>query len=118
MDHHSHHRIAQSRRLVRHSASIVAIAGALSLAVAMGVGRFAFTPLMPMMVYEGLLDISAGSNLASANYLGYLAGAMLMMGTPQVVPNGTLVRLSLLATAVLTAAMAINSPFSPRPKPT
>ena len=55
----------------------VALAGLVSLAVAMGIGRFAFTPLLPMMLHDGVLDLAAGSWLASANYLGYLVGAVL-----------------------------------------
>ncbi|ALK98469.2 hypothetical protein AM586_22015 [Massilia sp. WG5] len=47
-----------------------------ALAVAMGIGRFAFTPLFPLMVRDGLLDSHAGAMLAAANYLGYLAGAL------------------------------------------
>ena len=54
----------------------VALAGLVSLAVAMGIGRFAFTPLLPMMLHDGVLDLAAGSWLASANYLGDLVGAM------------------------------------------
>ena len=34
----------------RVSALAVCVAGALSLAVAMGVGRFAFTPMLPLMI--------------------------------------------------------------------
>ncbi len=64
------------------SALRIAITGALSLAVAMGIGRFAFTPLMPIMLQEGLLDIAAASLLASANYLGYLVGALLCTFQP------------------------------------
>ena len=48
----------------------------------MGIGRFAFTPLMPMMLQQGLLDIAAASWLASANYLGYLVGALLCTFQP------------------------------------
>ncbi|MBW9051042.1 YbfB/YjiJ family MFS transporter [Rhizobium mesosinicum] len=86
---------------------LIAVAGAASLAVAMGIGRFAFTPLMPMMLHDGVLDIGGGSSLASSNYLGYLAGAMLCMGLPKVWSSTTLIRLSLLATILLTLAMAI-----------
>jgi MFS family permease len=49
-----------------------ALAGLAALAVAMGIGRFAFTPLLPMMA----IDVSQAAWLASANYFGYLAGAI------------------------------------------
>jgi len=47
-------------------------AGLLCLAVAMGIGRFAFTPILPMMG----LPVADGGWLASSNYAGYLAGAL------------------------------------------
>ena len=56
---------------------IFALTGTLSLAVAMGIGRFAFTPLMPMMLHDQVLDLPSASWLASANYFGYLLGALL-----------------------------------------
>lgn len=52
------------------------LAGLLALAVAMGIGRFAFTPLMPLMMRDGLIDAAAGAELAAANYIGYLLGAL------------------------------------------
>lgn len=52
--------------------SHVALAGMVALAVAMGIGRFAFTPLLPMMLADGVVDLAGASWLASANYLGYL----------------------------------------------
>jgi MFS family permease len=81
------------------------IAGALSLAVAMGIGRFAFTPMLPLMIQHGQLDVAAGGWLAAANYAGYLLGGL----TGGRVPLSA-VRLSvvaLLLTAALTAAMAL-----------
>ena len=47
----------------------IALAGMLALAVAMGIGRFAFTPLMPMMLHDQQIDLPQASWLASANYL-------------------------------------------------
>ncbi len=94
----------------------IALAGMVALAVAMGIGRFAFTPLLPMMLHDGVLDLPAASWLASANYLGYLVGALLCMFWPwlsrrwQRLPppvGTTLLRAGLVATAVLTLAMAL-----------
>ncbi len=95
------------------------MAGAVALAVAMGIGRFAFTPLLPMMLAEGALDLHTASWLASANYLGYLAGAVLctfqpwlralLPGLPRF-EDATLIRLGLGTTVVLTVAMALPWP--------
>jgi len=60
----------------------IAVAGLVALAVAMGIGRFAFTPLLPMMLAEHVIDLHIASWLASANYLGYLAGALLCTFQP------------------------------------
>lgn len=57
----------------------IAFAGLLALAVAMGIGRFAFTPILPMMLNDGGLSVAGGGWLASANYFGYLVGALSMM---------------------------------------
>ncbi len=51
-------------------------AGLLSLALAMGIGRFAFTPLLPLMLRDGDLSPIAGAEWAMANYVGYLVGAL------------------------------------------
>jgi Uncharacterised MFS-type transporter YbfB len=93
----------------------VAFAGAVSLAVAMGIGRFAFTPLLPMMLHDGVLDLHGASWLASANYLGYLAGALLCTVQPWIwarvrrlpaINAPSLVRGGLVGTGLLTLGMA------------
>ncbi len=58
------------------SVMAVALSGLLILAVAMGIGRFAFTPLLPMMEKDAGVSIALGGWLAAANYLGYLLGAV------------------------------------------
>ncbi|HEX5388213.1 MAG TPA: YbfB/YjiJ family MFS transporter, partial [Burkholderiaceae bacterium] len=42
----------------------VALAGLCALAVAMGIGRFAFTPLLPMMLHDGVVNLATASWLA------------------------------------------------------
>lgn len=51
-------------------------AGVIGLVVAMGVGRFAFTPLLPVMQQEAGLSKLLAGQLASWNFLGYLVGAL------------------------------------------
>jgi MFS family permease len=73
----------------------------------MGVGRFAFTPLFPLMVRDGLLSSEAGAMLAASNYLGYLVGALLAARIR--VKSATLLTLGLLSTVAVTAAMGWTS---------
>jgi len=78
----------------------------LALVVAMGIGRFAFTPLLPLMQHDAGLSLVAGSWLASANYVGYIVGAITAAWLPG--PPTRWIRASLALTAVLTAAMGLT----------
>ena len=87
----------------RRTAAAVCVAAMTALAVAMGVGRFAFTPLFPLMVRDGLLDGQAGAWLAAANYLGYLVGAL--SAARITLRPALLMSYGLAATVVITAAV-------------
>jgi len=87
-------------------ARAAALACMVGLAVVLGVGRFAFTPLLPLMLADGSIGLKAGSWLASANYAGYFAGAV-SCAALRVAP-ARMVRFGLVATVLLTAAMGVG----------
>lgn len=90
------------------NAATVAWAGLVALAVAMGIGRFAFTPIMPMMEADAGLTLTAAGWLAAANYLGYFLGALCAarLSLAQAIRGG------LFMIAVVTFAMGVTHVFA------
>ncbi|KES20974.1 MULTISPECIES: YbfB/YjiJ family MFS transporter [unclassified Pseudomonas] len=87
----------------------LALSAALILAIGMGFGRFAFTGLYPLMVGEGVLSVNGGSLAASANYAGYLLGALALARCPERLA-ASLCRVALVGTLLGLAAMAVPAP--------
>ena len=88
----------------------VALAGLAALAVAMGIGRFALTPILPMMQGDAGLSVAAGGWLASANYIGYLLGALSAMAIK--VRVRTAIRGGLVVIGMVTIAMGLVDRFA------
>jgi hypothetical protein len=84
----------------------IAVVGGLCMATAMGIGRFAFTPLLPLMQQTQGLHLSDGAWLALSNYLGYLLGAV--MGFVKPPKPGSAARWGVVLVAVSTLAMAVT----------
>jgi len=94
----------------RNSPLTVAFSGFAALAVAMGIGRFAFTPILPMMQADYGISVAQGGWLASANYLGYLAGSLFAMH-PRIASRSA-TRIGLVSIAACTLAMGIVHHFA------
>jgi predicted MFS family arabinose efflux permease len=88
----------------------VAAAGLVALAVAMGIGRFAFTPILPMMQEDAGLSVAHGGWLASANYGGYLLGAV--SATRFRIRPATAIRGGLLTIGFATLGMGLGQGFA------
>ncbi|CAN7408006.1 YbfB/YjiJ family MFS transporter [Variovorax paradoxus] len=94
----------------RRGAWRAALACMVTLAVAMGLGRFAFTPMLPIMLHEGKLQLEAGGVLASLNYLGYFLGAVSCAAIG--IQAKRMVRGGLVATAALLVGMGVLHSFT------
>jgi predicted MFS family arabinose efflux permease len=87
--------------------SVAAQTGA-ALAGAMGVGRFVFTPVLPLMEAQAHLTSAQASTLATSNYLGYLAGALLGI----IVPMVSRTRLALRVSGIVLVATLLAMPLT------
>ena len=87
----------------------VACAGICALVLTIGLARFAYTPLLPLMRAEAGLGDAASGWLATFNYLGYMSAALLAArgGDPE--RRHRLYRFGLLAAVLTTAAMGLTT---------
>jgi MFS family permease len=88
------------------SLSRTALAGMIAMSAAMGFGRFSYTPILPGMLSGVPLSAADAGFIASANFAGYLAGAVLAAYGWATGHERKIALLALLANALLLAAMA------------
>ena len=98
-------------RALHDPALQAAVIGMAGLATALGIGRFAFTPMLPLMQLHDLVSLRQGGYLATANYVGYLLGALLLFTFNWAPARAA--KFGLAAVAASTLAMALPSSFWP-----
>jgi len=86
----------------------VLTAGVLNLILVMGIARFAYTPLLPVMQEHTGLGLAEGGWLASINYLGYLVGAIVASMISDLALKDRLYRIGLVVAVVTTAGMGLT----------
>lgn len=84
------------------------LGGILGLVIAMGIGRFAFTPILPLMQRDLGMSHSVAGWLAGMNYLGYLVGAIFCSATSRVLSSRYVTVSTLLLSIATTMAMGLT----------
>ena len=83
-------------------------AGIFSLILTIGVARFAYTPLLPVMQAQTELNDASGGWLAAINYIGYLLGALIASQLNDLHLKDRLYRIGIFVAIVTTAGMAVT----------
>ena len=86
-------------------------AGVFSLILTLGVARFAYTPLLPIMQAQTELNDVTGGWLAATNYVGYLLGALIASQLSDLHLKDHLYRIGIFVAIVTTAGMAVTENF-------
>ncbi len=85
--------------------------GICALVLTIGLARFAYTPLLPLMQTQAGLGVADGGLLAAVNYAGYMSGALLAAWIESPVWRQRLYVLGLPLALLITALMAAGTQF-------
>lgn len=85
----------------------IALRAGATLAAAVGVGRFVFTPILPLMQEQAGVTAELGAALATSNYIGYMIGAIAMMAVPRWARSVLALRISVCVLVLSIMAMPI-----------
>lgn len=86
----------------------VLTAGVLSLVLVLGIARFSYTPMLPLMQQQAGLGVSEAGWLASINYLGYLIGAIIASRISDLFIKDRLYRVGLIVALLTTVMMGLT----------
>ncbi|HSN80264.1 MAG TPA: YbfB/YjiJ family MFS transporter, partial [Rhodoferax sp.] len=84
-------------------------AGIFSLILVLGVARFAYTPLLPLMQQQAGLGVAEAGWLAAINYAGYLSGALIASRISSLLLKDRLYRIGMVLAIVSTLVMGLST---------
>lgn len=87
----------------------VICAGVCALILTVGLARFAYTPMLPIMKAQANLSYLAAGWLAAINYAGYMTGTLLAASISDLGKKFVLYRIGLVIAVASTAAMGLTT---------
>lgn len=87
----------------------VIVAGLCALVLTVGLARFSYTPMLPVMRAQAGLTVVTGGWLATWNYIGYMVGALLAAYISRLETKFILYRAGLLVASLTTLAMGFTN---------
>lgn len=90
----------------------VLFAGICSLILAMGIARFAYTPMLPVMMQKANLSHVGGGWLAAINYAGYLTGVLIASWIGNTTLKDRLYRWGMVVAVISTAMMGLTTDYN------
>lgn len=87
---------------------LLVIGGVFALFIAMSIGRFAYTPILPFMQQETGFSTRFAGYLASSNYAGYLVGAVIASIVPLKSHRAVFLRITIITSILLTLVMGLT----------
>ena len=94
--------------LDKNANAAIILAGIISLIVGVGVARFVFTSLLPLML-DNYLSVSFAGVLASVNYVGYLAGSIFAVFIKDINTKVKFFRIGMVLCIVTTLILGIST---------
>ena len=94
-----------------HKPVKVMLAGLFSLILTMGIARFAYTPLLPVMLEQTFLNDALGGWLATINYMGYMTGVLIAASISDLKLKDKLYRIGLILAILSTIGMGVVENF-------
>ena len=92
-----------------HPTNRLLLGGFLTLAIVMGIGRFYYTPMLPLMQSDYGFGPGVAGFIAASNFAGYLIGSLAAALVPNGAPRLLAFRLGLLASVLTTFAMGLTA---------
>lgn len=84
-----------------------ALAGLGALLLGIGIGRFGYTPLMPVLIEQNWLSVGDAGYLGATNLFGYVFGSLMAATLARLFPAAQLIRMSMITIAVSLVACAL-----------